>query len=647
MANNLIYGLKIVTDVAATTVNAALGLYVNAGVYEIRLSEVPVTPSDYTPGIFIAEDLSIPFGGTANNGGFSSTFANIDIVLVNTDRILQQWESYGIYVSKYPIQIILFKGTDTDYDSISSTVIATCYIDSIKSSRTQVVLACTCNSISRNKKQLGKKINTVDFPYAPDSSIGKILPILFGGSNPAQGRFFKIYRTSAKQEKVTVDDLNNAAGLSLQFCYPPKMYLFPVYQQIVNSLHTSIRIGRYVYIFFGELVESEFLVGKYIMIKEGSDSLTGMFRKIVSVDSNNTVISYGSDSTEDIAIDITLQDYLPVQPNGNLSGTATDQAWIIVYDIETLYKICNETIAGFFRSETGLQLVNAVEIYGKNASGNIEPLLEYGVNVSSENNTLNVNPRMFEGELDKLISMHIVPVETIEPCTTHDLSMWGISADYDDIANGIYTNGETTLISAPTITGIDSFKDRNSGTYYQFAFTVESRAPQYYIEYYTAFSIKMPEMPANIKFNKAYLGIRGSTQQVSERGIEAEAFYVKQRGYINKVKTIFETTNINTGTSVCWIDNLPDYYYSDNVNTNNDRFFREFDQTTLISGYKKLQLIDISSKEDYDNIEEIVIIVRKKLQQGSLDITVTNYERFYELAIMFENTINIKDEVFA
>jgi hypothetical protein len=409
----------------------------------------------------------------------------------------------------------------------------------------------------------------------------------------------------------------------------------------------KVRLYRHAYT-WPSLVDPNNFIGKYIVVKNGDSSIVGCYRKITAI-IINTLYQYGVDSDIEAGFVFTLLDHMATTAKGSYAGDIDENTWVSIYDILMKFKMDPLKCLGFFDSITGLALGDKTEVYG-NQNDEIVKLLSYGCEVSAENNELDVNPRLFSGDVSTVNTVHIEPTEGVVPLTSvADLSVYGFPANFEKayyssaLVPGLYAiYPGTSPVAQKNETGAGNEYDKNSTTYYAYGVSVNSTQHQYYL----AFKVKLPGVPQNLKFTKAYLCLKATSSVTKSGGatISTSGFIVKHRGYAGLPTEVINEDGINYSNSVT-VENVPDFYYTDGVSTGNKNFYVDSVSSSLLSGYKKFDL-QVSGAEEYENIEELVVFFYRYAAGAGVAYDLSDTVRFYEAAIIFENEVGISNEVY-
>ena len=130
---------------------------------------------------------------------------------------------------------------------------------------------------------------------------------------------------------------------------------------------------------------------------------------------------------------------------------------------------------------------------------------------------------------------------------------------------------------------------------------------------------------------------------------QTATFFMRWRRWFGTPKSILEVEeNAQSAlTASMYFYDLPDFYYADGINTNNQDFYYKdigvlANDTRKYTGYVLYPLPDVSSKEQYDSIYNMLFMIK------NFGIAGTEFNmKMYELAIIFKKEISIKNSLFS
>lgn len=633
-----IFGIKIITNYESINYEA-IGLYaVSGGNSEIRYIETELTglSESWKSGFLFANSFpTFSKSGSFVRGGNTIQLRGSTIRIKNTNRLQAILESddYKINLIGASVEIVEFRGTDES--TITETRnIFTGTIDSVKWSSTEMEI-----EVVPSRRKLRRS-----------NIVTEGIPVTFGKSDPANGRFFKIPRTKNIDEDLNVLDFTN----DINKCYPKKMNLFPEIDlggTTSSELRVCCRIGAYDNDIFTTL--PDLLIGKYICVEEDNSTenlLSGLNRLIVAYVGNGVVEEIDIDGVHLYSVYVTLdlQDYLPVKPEGNIDGNHENQVWYKIKNVEIEYQVETENVSGFYDSDTG-EIVDVPEIYTKEKD-RIEKLLSAACDIELSGKKVLFNPRMIKGDINKIQSLHIEPIKTLSEYTADDLSGWGIS-DTLKLASGFYQYelGEHWSVSNYSGIGSDTSPvyDRNHSTYC--SYSIDFTSPL--IAYFVAFRFLFPDIPDNLKFDNVYLGIRGNSVILGAGlpSFNRGSFRVLTRGHVGRLKTRIDADQVvfHPGTilNAVAIENLPDFYYKTDRQTGNNAFFISQENESALTGLEKFDL-GISNHDEYNNITECLVLIKKFLNPTATNRSGSEVTNIHQLALIFEKNNELGDAIY-
>lgn len=631
---NSVFAIRVKCD-KTIPAKADLGLYAVAGGSEFRWSECKLTNTvDTWKDGFISVISEIAKKGNFQTGGGMVYAEGFSVTAYNNSQLTIKLEELGISLTGLVCEILEFDGADTEPD----INIYTHYTGVIEDVTMWNELKMSFNvKTARHKRRsnLGAIFNGKE-----------IIPITYGSSDPANGRYFKYLRTEFINEKIKVSDFALAQGDTN--CYPPTMYLFPITEK-VSDLEYKVRLGFLSEAAFPIEQAYEFFIGKWIKIVEGASDNVGKYRLIT-----NAI----RQTVGDTLITIKLSEYTPVPMAGNYTGTEVEQTWIEFYDLKMGYAIDIQPIGGFIGSETLIAETGKSEIYAK-ADEELIRILPYNCDVSVNGASLVVTPTVLSGAVDQVSSFYIMPVRSIAYYLEPDLDGWteGLHLSRRTPINGLYSNSDSfvdgTDIDLVAETGIPAnVLDKNKNTNWSRFFKITTSTNSLY--YAITYTVKLPKLPKDVDFSNVYLGVNLISSSVVPSGSQgAGNIIVSYRSYINRLKKPISLTEDNvvyySNPDGVLFDDVPDFYYSEIVDTNNKNFHTTAignDAGKFNTGYRNYNL-NISSKEEYENIEELLIMVYKTYTYTVSGRKVDDTTTLTEVSIMLERVAKLDSEVYA
>lgn len=640
MINTNILGI-IIHLPAAYTSNPSLGVYGN----QIRLSETQLyaTTDTYTPGRIVKVG-SIQLNSDFSTGGNVKQSNSVDITILNSGGYYQQILELGINLTGLMVQIREFIGEPINSDSISSEYIFTGYITDLQIDSTTIQFTARSNMSEARRANIGQLIALDTFPNAPESNVDRIVPVMFGNSDPVNGRYFKILQTTAKNETLRVmDTVFYDADTTLN----PKTFMFPV------EFPINLREFRIYWGYdtdanpLGISVMTEYpnwFKGLYLFCTEGPAGIIGAMRKI-----SDFFATGGVYPDTKMFIEVTIADYLPELTAGNYDMDAEDQTYFELHDINVRYLVSTLGVIGICDSVTGIKQLGNFDLFVKGDT-RINKLMSADIIYSTISRELIIDPRIYSNtDLSKTLAYDCYPAKRIDRM---------MRADFDEIGRTGYNVLLPGAVPAPglnspnvssiTVNDVNTIGsyidalDRQSGTDHQWiteykglsgaANTVE-----------IGFKVKPPFLPAGYEFTTCYIGINmtvGTTKDVRFTTLVDYAVFLRKP---------FKTgEHISDGNKYYYlnVNNIPDFYYITNPETGNYNFFVTEPSTGSgaynVRGYKNFKL-DIKDAEELENIKYISIITRLDPDYIDYNAEVT----IEDVCFIFEREQALGSEIFA
>lgn len=621
---NIINGVKIETNV--TISNESYGLYATTGLSEFRFSECAVTglPETWKDGFITRRGIvkgSRKFDLLETGNSMQST--DITIRLLNTSQLIFFLEANSISLYKCILSVYEFVGTDSDADSIAYRKEVSRTVEDIKFTDTEIILKCKANlAISRNKV-LSAPLDDITYLYVPETNKDKRIPMIFGSSDPLNGRYFKILQSVNKYIKYYSEDWFDTEEHATTYCLSPGAYEFPQISTETLSNAAYILGGEASTGYTSYLQQASFFNGKYLKCIEGKSNNSNVIRKILSSSISNYIL------------DVTFQDYMEDIAVGNTNYNATDQTYFELYDIDVKYILSLYAILGFYLSSDGItESQSQPELYA-NINNETVSVMSSSVDINIASNIITLNPRIYRGDkLTTLYNFSFFSPEDYGPMDYDEYVRQNGTGIQVQAPGGGYVPGLFTTIPGSVAnnnavqTGIDNIVDKDYNTYYR-----------WFCENYTgdiifAFMANPQKLPDTFKFAKCYLGIKANC------GISGINFRVMYKKYMHVLNTPYDKTS--SGASGLDVDNMPDFYYETNApSTGNKNFFFNYEDSDKINGYTKIDL-DISTYEEFNSIKGVGIYFYKIPGVTNTDVTID----ITEIAFIFENEQNIENEFY-
>lgn len=635
---HLVWAIDIYTNRSTSQEYPDLGVYSDSGMAVLRYSEADISSlaTDTYNDLLLLECGTIKQSIDIRNGGGIAQRNGLSITLDNTDSLARKLESLGIILNACDVKI-------TEYDFELST--------------SQVIFEGTIYNYRWDDVNLQIDTN-VTFTEKRKVDLYNDTPVTFGQSDPDNSRYFKLIRTTNIEETLAVEDIAELAGYTGDY-YPPDMKLFPVYLFYDSSNSIWVRLGFFNPSLHGTEWEQVFL-NKFIKFIEGKSGNNGLYRKIIEV-----ARSTATDNEEYFVF--TLRDYTLDDILGNWEGTAEDQTWVQVVDIDKVFSADVLDCDGFYVN--GVKQTLNPEIYAK-ADEEVIKVPPFSANISIVgNNQIDIDLLHFKDSPSNINSFIILPVESIELYSAADLSMWNSAGDtrwgdyklfkYVDVDSldpenpdyidvpGIYYPGEGSLLPLLNwqFLNPENAIDKKNDTYCLLSYRPQDN-DAVSLDSIKAVKIKLPARLQN--FSKAYLVCKITENYGSQPQWWNKKVQILRRGYINRVHNVTEEIVLKTQESsqVSTVDCIPDFYYNPQTSTANKNFFRnsipdgnsEYD---LYSGYTRFLLAD--NPTDYDEIEEVLIAFKRS---AMLSANADDETKIYQVAVIFETTAKVEEEIY-
>ena len=614
---------------------------------ELRWCKSPVfnTEESYLPHIIKSVSPISQKANLMRFGGGVMSDTSFDVTVYNNDQLSLKLEELNIKLQGKDIEIYEFKGTDADSDSISTKRRATGMISNTYEWDDKVIQLKATSSRKKKRANLSYVINKNNRPYVPGSNENKILPVTFGQSDPANGRFFKMICDRNKKDQLLNKDIVNPESTY----YPVKFGLFPITEYSFGENIYTFRIGS-----SNMSVDASNLVGKYIKCVEGDSTNKDVYRKILSAQEVGI-----TPPTDERLIQITLESYLPVDMVGNWDGTEENQAWIEIYDLEKEYSADSGACGGFFDSETGEPIPDSkAEVYTEGEDGQIIRIPPQSLEVTTiDNNRIKSNPLHFSNNPDNVNTYHTIPVESFGLQTDDDLGAYSTAevnmSIYKKRIDGVYSDPDyvpvTDIELVTAYNNENNVYDRKHDTFAYWKFRIKHADGEFghgIGNLQKAFKITLPEIPDNMTFTKAYLGLKLWSKCIHV--YDPQNVYIKKRGYINRASDVLGDKKLDEAGDGAFIDNIPDFYYSPEPDTKNKNFFRTEEPESsglykTISNHTFFELCETVS--EYRAIEELLLFINR-YRVFDPSVWTDDETKIYQACVIFETTAQIKDVVY-
>lgn len=628
---NIIKAIVIKTNV--TFGSDYWGLYTTAGNSEFRFSEKQLSgvTNTFYPDMITKNGIPdiVKNCDLLESGGVVQS-NDVTVRLKNTSQFDKFLESNNLSLLKTTVEFYTFVGTDADSDSIMSRCDGIRTIESFERTETELILKVKMSLSKQRNKKLSVVLDSVNYPHAPDTNKDKVIPLIFGSSDPANSRYFKILQSVDKNIKlISGEYFDGAITTGVDYSYK-----CPVPENSTDTNAIKVHLGYYP---SPDIVAtninnnySDWFEGKYLCCVNGISENSGAVRKIESQGTAIRGTSYGVDPIE---IEFTLQDYLPKNVIGNIAYDATDQHYFTIQDIDIKFILSYYAILGIYENASNTVKLDQPDVYAK-INDVVEPLQTSSVNVNLSNNIVDFEPRIFNGsDLTKLLNFEILPIAEIDFMTDALVEHIFTPGSYE-LSQGLHSWSFGSSVGDVIVTDSEYCYDR-------------SKATSWYLSYSDlnaglsgaklCFNVSLPKISRDKKIGKVYLGV--NCQSYGGNGIHTISLYKKR--YLQPIDDGIPFGGTLTGVLV--VDNIPDFYYTHgSTNTGNKAFFYEnLDLLNgIINGYKLLD-IPADSADDFNSIEYLGLIIENastNLHEFTVNLT--------ELCVIFEYEQSIGNEVY-
>lgn len=532
--------------------------------------------------------------------------------------------------------------------------------------------------INKRIANIGSLINSTGYPNASGDILSKSIPSTFGEIKPefdSDGNVIyngyaeftrtadKVDKFEASDEKIDLDDI-------VLECDPDDIQVFPI---VGNDGETPTReykikvgltgIGWYqsggVTQITSGTHDVDFFENYYIDVAEGTEE--GSFRSInscyVDIDTDSSILIAGID------------DYFSETLSGNATATAADNSWVTLDDIHRQYKPDAWPCFGFIDS-TGATLTSGLELYSysdektakvttENTDARIDEtpikffrLPDYGYenSVEGDNNLLDIDANLFDGNPDQMDSFLIKPV--VNPILASE-SADTVSANWNNlginskIQNGLYAvPALPPTLSMSSSGNISSITDRNQDT--AITYTVLHSPDPLSRNLYFIMYFNLPEFPKNFTFDNVYLGFRIFINAVVGT---PDIIYIGflSRRFTGNATTLYARDGLIPAGKDMLVDNILDEYYLSRSTNNKNFYYSTVYYETIggsshevIPGYTTIEISDIKNESMYNSIQQLALIVKM------YSVTTESYSfGIHEMSTIFRKSVSIKKAIYS
>ncbi len=348
-----------------------------------------------------------------------------------------------------------------------------------------------------------------------------------------------------------------------------------------------------------------------------------------------------------------------------LVPSGTDQSWVAFFIMSRDYEADTWPCKDFIDSD-GNQKTQAIELYTHDDDDGFIRVPEYGYDVDTsdaDNNKIQIDPKVFDNNTDVLNSYLIsscIDVKRYSDQST--LENWLNTTDdgddgstFNKITDGIYSNNGS--LDVVTYTELDELGgdvtgdptkaiDKKIGTIVKHTYQSTTNSANYW----HCIEFKLPSYPEKFTFNNIYLGLKVDTESVISAGVAASNFKlrIKYKKWYGVASLIVSKDSKDdrfvTENAMDELDSLPDFYYDPNADTDSKNFYYQYDGSHKLYGYTAFELSDIDSKAKYEQIESIMIMLRRNTGVSAGNDTSRIW--IYDSAIIFKKEADIKSEIY-
>lgn len=638
------FGIKIILQDKDNPVsqNTDIGLYsVSGNNSEFRWiqNEISGLSSTWKHGIIIAGGIE-KFTTEINlyNGGNTSSPGSGSVKLNNLNKIWKTIEDLDINIRGLKLEIWIL-GTG-NYQKRLRTYF--CKEPSWKNTVYEIQFEGQQTIRVSNIMQV---ITEKDYPNASKDTIGRDIPATFGKLFPkinADGSIDKLpiakfVRTDDKVlKKYYSDDFFTNSGYTNTILFPYEEEVMPstrLHREFKFSFRGSESSG----------LATHYFDDTYMYIAEGGGS--GQIRKIYSM-------NYGTGNTFTIMID----DFLAEAMNNT-----DDRSWIQIIKVNRCYAADHFPCKGFF-DFNGNQLASGAEIYTYTNDDGIQLIAPYGYDfrdVNDANNQIKIDPKLYEdAEMNQQNSFLILPVNNLHLADDATLINWdnGTETIWHQLNkhssyDGLYAANSADFpdsINNYSLSNHDYAGDKNYDTYAYHGLDALQNT-NYGWGYFKVLFFDLPQLPENFTFSNVYIGVKLKTfSQSGDSGGEPDYHRLYIRRFKYKVEFMEHWLIDETTGDGAIVDNLPDFYYSNNYNTGNKNFFvTEDSDDQLVTGiYNSVFDTGITTIEEYESYIQGMLVFERAGTTGSLPVSWDDDLYLYELCFIFKRSSDISKNLY-
>lgn len=422
---------------------------------------------------------------------------------------------------------------------------------------------------------------------------------------------------------------------------------------------------------------TKFAIDDIVLIQDSSNSETNAIDSIsvnqLTMKANlaNSYAAGGTVGGDSSTIDVTMADYFKDSLLGNVDATLADNSWIQIEDIERDYEADVWKCKDYIDSEGNI-LTQGLELYAYDSektvtvSGAAEtvPLQEKPVEFkrlpeyayddagTGNKNKITIDVKLFDDDIDQMNAFLILPVRNLQFLSDSTLTNWSLGQFYVKIQDGIFKQAlDTSPSTIVKPANLNSLIDKDKTTSGNFQYVHSTILKSTFRRIVTAILFNLPEYPVNFSFDSVYLLIFGKFDYTSgglNHGNFENILNLEWRRFIGSHTSIishsYQLSSIVTDEDIA--DCTADFYYLSDPNSKNKFFYYSVLNAALATGFANFEITGINTKELYESLTDIVLLVNQyflALQATSLTTNV----KIYELACAFRKSVSIKEAIFS
>jgi hypothetical protein len=533
-----------------------------------------------------------------------------------------------------------------------------------------------------------------NFPNASDDKNGTVIPITIGNfkinsdGNPSCAKFLRI--SDAELTIVNSGDVTQYPANQVFACQsitPTDQSVFP----IVNQVGTPPGIVTYQ-VQMGISVGASGglnLTGTWMKVVLGGaadgTSLVGKYRKVLSCAWN-----YGTCVVQ-VTLDSCYEQDLTGDPTVALN---TNNAWVSFVSVNYQFYGDMWPLYGFYDSlgslrKSGLSLYaynstldtrNFLRVQLYNAQGTAIPnginkekqvgfqlVSQFGYSILNitNNNIIIINPFMMDGGPNTLISFDIFPLKrgSFSRLQVGNLDAYGMlgytNLSFGGFLSNVYclatasANLTSYVISSNPVNTSDTMFDQDDSSYEQHHRLITNNSGGVNTVF-TVFETQIDFSLIKKEYDSYFLGINIASGNLS--GATQSPILISFRRFMGLQTKIVDNLGIGVkfddhgvGTVNSFINDLPDFYYTNRTTPDNNLAFMQVPLSTLtnivnFTGYKTFPLNGINSLILLNSIYRIGIFLGSSMAGGFVNFNATAQVK--ELAIICQSSDNISDEIY-